>query len=162
MIIKKDLKVGTKVAAGKKDSLNLAANKEMKQVLLIILLFSLSVFFGMKGADSGAVCSQADLVEVSGGSLLSATDNGDSDSKRQFDLPVALRNSDVTFSREISSRLMRVSGRFNTVFLRLFFYRPEFLSGLKVAYRGEPALLASHFQKVPGDYFVIALRRIVI
>jgi hypothetical protein len=73
-----------------------------------------------------------------------------------------LRNSDVTFSREISSRLLRASGRFNTVFLRLFFYKPEFLSGLKVAYTGEPALLASHFQKVPGDYFVIALRRIVI
>ena len=81
---------------------------------------------------------------------------------RHFDLPVALRNSDVTFSREISSRLLRASGRFNTVFLRLFFYKPEFLSGLKVAYTGEPALLASHFQKVPGDYFVIALRRIVI
>lgn len=134
----------------------------MKQVLLTILLFSLSVFFGMKEVDTDVVCGQENLVEVSGGTLHATSDNDGCDDGRHFDLPVALRNSDVTFSREISCRLLRASGRFNTVFLRLFFYKPEFLSGLKVAYTGEPALLASHFQKVPGDYFVIALRRIVI
>lgn len=134
----------------------------MKQVLLTILLFSLAVFFGMKEADAEVVCGQDAFVEAVGGTLNVPSEEDGCDDGRHFDLPVALRNSDVTFSREMSNRLMRDPGRFGMVFLRLFFYKPEFLSGLSVAYTGMPALQASHYRKVPGDYFVIELRRIVI